>query len=65
MFLTSKLIICFIDGLPSKRKFQSIAYLLNGSEHIYILDFGPWKMKCIEYGFYGQAAFNPSEGQQA
>jgi hypothetical protein len=39
MFLTSKLITCFIDSFTSKRKSQSIAYLLNGSEQIYwILD---------------------------
>ena len=39
IFLTSKLITCFIDGFTSKMKSQSIAYLLNGSEHIYwILD---------------------------
>ena len=36
---TSKLMICFIDGFTSKRKSQPIAYLVNGSEHIYwILD---------------------------
>ena len=34
MFSTSKLIICFIDGFSSKRISQSIAYLLNESEHI-------------------------------
>ena len=39
IFLTSKLITCFIDSFTSKMKSQSIAYLLNGSEHIYwILD---------------------------
>ena len=39
MFLTSRLITCFIDGFTSQMKSQSIAYLLNGSEHIYwILD---------------------------
>ena len=39
-FFTSKLITSFIDGFTSKRKSQSIACLLNGSEHIYwILDF--------------------------
>ena len=39
LFLTSKLITCFIVGFTLKRKSQSIAYLLNGSEHIYwILD---------------------------
>jgi hypothetical protein len=38
-FLTSKLIACFIDGFTSKKKSQSIAQLLDGSEHIYwILD---------------------------
>ena len=35
MFLTSKLITCSIDGFTLKRKSQPIAYLLNGSEHIY------------------------------
>jgi hypothetical protein len=39
MFLTSMLIACFSDGFTSKRKSQSIAYLLNGSEHAHwILD---------------------------
>jgi hypothetical protein len=40
MFLTSKLIACFvIDGFTFKLKSQSIAYLLNGSDHLYwILD---------------------------
>jgi hypothetical protein len=36
--LTSKLFICFIDGFTPRRKSQSLAYLLNGSEHIYIAD---------------------------
>ena len=35
IFLTSKLITCFIDGFTLKMKSKSIAYLLNGSEHIY------------------------------
>ena len=35
MFLTSKLITCFIDGFTSGMKSQSIAYLLIGSAHIY------------------------------
>ena len=35
IFLTSKLITCFIDGFTLIMKPQSIAYLLNGSEHIY------------------------------
>ena len=34
MFFTSKLITCFIVGPTSKMKSKSIAYLLNGSEHI-------------------------------
>ena len=39
MFLTSKLITCFIDGFTSGMKSQSIAYLLIRSAHIYwILD---------------------------
>ena len=39
MFLTSKLITCFINNFTLKRKSQSIAHLVNGSEHIYwILD---------------------------
>jgi hypothetical protein len=35
IFLTSHLIICLIGGFTLKIKSQSIAYLLNGSEHIY------------------------------
>ena len=35
MFLTSKLITCFIEGFTSKRKSQSIAYLLHEIEQIY------------------------------
>jgi hypothetical protein len=35
IYLTSKLNTCFNDGFTSKMKSQSIAYLLNGSEHIY------------------------------
>ena len=58
IFFTSKLITCFIDCFASKMKSQLFGYLLNGSEHIleYI---GIWtlKMKCIESGLYGQAAF--------
>ena len=39
MFLTSKLIMCSIDGFTSGMKSQSIAYLRIGSAHIYwILD---------------------------
>jgi hypothetical protein len=35
IFLISKLIACFIDGFTSTMKSQSIASLLNESEHIY------------------------------
>ena len=39
IFLTSKLITYIIGGFTLKMKSQPIAYLLNGSEHIYwILD---------------------------
>ena len=39
IFLTSKLITCFIGGFTLIMKPQSIAHLLNGSEHVYwILD---------------------------
>jgi hypothetical protein len=34
-FLASKLITCCIDRFTLRRKSQSIAYLLNESEHIY------------------------------
>ena len=41
MFLTPKLITCFIDKFNFKMTSQSIAYLLNGSIPIYwILDLG-------------------------
>ena len=36
IILTSKLITCFIDSFTSKMKSQSISYLLNWSEYIYI-----------------------------
>ena len=39
IFLASELIACFIDNFTLIMKSQPIAYLLNGSEHIYwILD---------------------------
>ena len=41
IFLTSKLITCFIGVITLKMKSQSIAHLLNGGEHMYwILDLG-------------------------
>ena len=61
MFLTSKLITCFIDGFTLKRKFQSISHLLNEGEHIYwILDLGD---EVHSIWSYGQAAFYLGEGQ--
>ena len=39
MFLTSKLVLCFIDDFTSGMKPRSIAYILIGSAHIdWILD---------------------------
>jgi hypothetical protein len=35
IFLTPKLFKCFIGGCTLKINSQPIAYLLNGSEHIY------------------------------
>ena len=35
IFLTSKLITCFIGGFTLAMKPQSIAHLLNGNEHMY------------------------------
>ena len=40
MFLISKLITCFIDGLTSQKEVPINCLLLNESEHI-LLDFGP------------------------
>ena len=36
IFLTSKLITCFTDIFTLNMKSHSIAYLLNGSAHLYI-----------------------------
>ena len=55
MFLTSKLVSCFIDGFTSRMKSQSIAYLLLGSAHIdWILDL---EGKCTQVGICSQMAF--------
>ena len=51
IFLTFKLITCFIDNFNLKMKSQSIAYLLNGSKHIdWILTL---RVKCTQYGICG------------
>ena len=49
MFLTSKLITCFIDGFTSKRKSQSC--LFTQWKWTYILDFGPWKRRALNMGY--------------
>ena len=36
LFLTSNLITCSTDGFTSKSKSQSIVYLLNETDYIYI-----------------------------
>jgi hypothetical protein len=53
MFLTSKLMTCFIDGFTSKMKSQSIVYLLIRSAYIYIyrLDSRPWRWSALNTGF--------------
>ena len=52
-FLTSKMITCFKDGFASRLKAQSIAYLLNDSEHIHI---GCWALKLTytQYEYFEQ-----------
>ena len=54
-FFTSNIFTCFIDGFTSKMKSQSMAYLLSGTD-IYI-EFWTLKMKCTQYGLYGQKTF--------
>ena len=49
MLLTSKLITCFIGGFTLTMKPQSIAHLLNGSEHI----FWTLEVTCTQYGICG------------
>ena len=63
MFLTSKLITCFIDGFTSGMKSRSIASLLIGNAHIYVyIGFQTLKMKCAQYGICSQA---PSKNARA
>jgi hypothetical protein len=77
IFLTSKLIACSIGGFTLKMKSESIAYLLNGSEHIHwILDLkgemhSLWDLwisglqKCKGNGYFevGRASNNFRSGQ--
>ena len=51
IFLTSKLFTCFIGGFTLKMNSQSIVYLLNENEYIYILDFGPWRWSALNMEF--------------
>ena len=37
IFWNFKLITCYIDGFIFKMKSQSIPYLLNGTEHMYLI----------------------------
>jgi hypothetical protein len=55
MFSTSKLITCFIDALTLKRNSQSIAYY--SMEMNTYIGFWTLKMKCTQYGLYGQMTF--------
>ena len=54
--MTWKLTTCFVDGLTSREKSQSIASSLIGSAHIYIgyLDL---EGECTQYGIFSQVAF--------
>ena len=54
MFLTFKLITCFIDRFTLKGKSHSIVYSMEVNIHI---GFWTLKMKCTQYGLYEQAAF--------
>ena len=55
IFLTSKLITCFIDDFTSKIISQPIAYY-SMEVNVYI-GFWTLKMKCTLFGLYGQVAF--------
>ena len=54
IFLTSKLITCFVGGFTLTMKPKSIAYLLNGSEFICVyIGFWSLRVKCTQYGICG------------
>ena len=55
IFLTSKLITCFIDGFTLKMK-SSQLLIYSMEVNIYIA-FETLKMKCTQYGICGQVAF--------
>ena len=50
IFLTSKLITWFFYCFNLKMNSQSIAYILNETEHN-ILDFGPWRWSALHMRF--------------
>ena len=54
IFLTFKLNTCCTNGnFTSKMRSQSIAYLFNRCEHIYIEYYGTLKVKGTRYGICG------------
>ena len=53
IFLTSKLLTCFIGDFTSTMIPKSIAHLLIGNEHIYWI-LGPWGWSALTMGFVGK-----------
>ena len=51
MFLTSKLIICFIDGLTLKKEVPINCWLITQWKWTYILDFGPWRWSALNMDY--------------
>jgi hypothetical protein len=62
-FLTSKLIICFIDGFTPRRKIP-INCLFTQWKWTCILDFGPWNRSALDMGYVDkQPSRMPRSGQ--
>src|ERR1700738_2815734 len=55
IFLTSKLITCFIGGFTLKMKCSQL--LIYSMEVNIYIGFETFKMKCTQYGICGQVAF--------
>ena len=55
IFLTSKLITCFIGGFTLKMKFSQL-FIYSMEVNIYV-GFETLKMKCTQYGICGLVAF--------
>ena len=53
LYLTWKLIICFIDSCTLEMKSQSIAFSPSGSEHIQYIGFWPWSRDADDMDFVG------------